>query len=144
MSGWTATLLAGLLGSGVTLILAGFGFATLRGKIVNTLEDHTSQLANLRHGLYREDGTLVYVPRTEYDEKQKTCFMLQQKAQDATCVKLEAIKEDLKDIQGKREDEAKEFRDSFLTLNVTLAKIRARQAVCPGADVLHECDKKTN
>ncbi|MEA1877351.1 MAG: hypothetical protein U9N86_10845 [Bacteroidota bacterium] len=117
MDHWPPGLLSGLLSGGVALTIAGFGFAYVRGKIIQTLNEHALKIIQLHNGLYKEDGTLVYLPKEDFDARQIACFANQQKAQDRTCYKLEEIKRDLSAIGDKREIEAGEFRKKLVVMD---------------------------
>ena len=125
---WVATLLGAGLGSLTMLILAGFGFSSIKGGIMRTLKDHSDKLAQLHNGLYRDDGTLVYVPKMDCISSQQVCTEQQQRNQVLTCQKLEILRKDLVVIGGKRETEAKDFQETLNAIQISIAKIESMRA----------------
>ena len=127
MSEWLAVLIGSFIGGGIVAVVAGFKFAQITGQMLKTLSDHDIRLEKLHNGLYKEDGTLIYMPKEDCTAKQSACFTQQERSQNLMCQKLEGIKYDLVTIGGKREEEAKEFREALSDINVALAKINATQ-----------------
>lgn len=64
-----APWIAGLIGVAVGIVVSCLGVAVAWGRIKQKLDE----VADLKRGLYKPDGTLVYVPAEECEKRRDAC-----------------------------------------------------------------------
>lgn len=96
MPDWAVNLICGLGGAFIAAGLAGLGAAVAWGRIKQKLEE----VSSLKKGLYRDDGTLVYVPAIDCEKQRTACAARQAEHQMILCNKIEAVSKDLKAAVG--------------------------------------------
>jgi len=82
------------IGALIALLFALISASVMWGKVKEQHDLHSSQIRDLRRGLYQEDGTLVYVTAQHCLEQNRLC-------QRATCSKIDELKAALVEL-GKR------------------------------------------
>jgi len=105
----------------VSGLVALFGGAVLWGKFEQRVENHTQDIEKLNRGLYRKNGTLVYMTEAHFKQEQQAC-------QAMLCDKIGELKEDIKDLTHEismdRQEKNEQLRRVFLAIGELNGKLK--------------------
>jgi len=82
------------IASGVSLFIFILGGAVVWGKMKQRLSGHGKEIRSLKNGLYKPDGTLIYVT-------EKGCTTRHNDCQIAMCRKIDEVKEIIHELSDK-------------------------------------------
>lgn len=78
----------------LTVFILWFSWAKTWGKLSKAVDDNTKGIENIRKLIYSEDGSLNFVIRKEFEEKEKDCPVL-------NCTKISNTKETVEKYTAK-------------------------------------------
>jgi hypothetical protein len=91
------------------------GIGIVWGKLKTRQDIQGKQLNDLRRGLYREDGTLVYVT-------EKACATWHGECKASICAKIEELKEMIKETEEKREQDRQKLNKTIGEISFLLSR----------------------
>lgn len=145
MPEWIAILISALIGAAVIAVIACTGAAVAWGRIkqtlINSAEKFTAvsieisdvkkkfskEIESVKRGLYKDDGTLVYVPADECEKRRADCDKIHASNSANVCRKIEELGKDLQEDREKREAEAKELSERLRLIEIDMAKLAGRE-----------------
>ncbi|MCD6163749.1 MAG: hypothetical protein J7K40_15215 [candidate division Zixibacteria bacterium] len=131
-----APWIAGLIGVATGIVIAFLGVAVAWGRVKQRLDSDAekfvsllNEVTELKRGLYKMDGTLIYVPAEDCEKRRSDCVKNNAGLMLTVCGKLDDLRIDLKAVAEKREIEAKETNDRLHQIEISMVKLSNGESI---------------